>query len=201
MGVKGAEKFIKNNKKALTELLSVAEQIDVIMDKLRSAGEAAATLASLTAKPFGRPSEIAEMFGSSSDLDSVIDGYLNLRQVVKDAYGVLTDPDIVGGRAADRNRAALRATQKELRALATEAVRLHKAYEANAQAIVDLDVEYGKEDKGINDAYDKLDEAAAASIQSIEDRMDVREVVALKSYLTQLAYDARFNAADEQVAF
>jgi TP901 family phage tail tape measure protein len=170
LGVKGAEKFIKNNKKALTELLSVAEQIDVIMDKLRSAGEAAATLASLTAKPFGRPSEIAEIFGSSSDLNSVIDGYLNLRQVVTDAYAVLTDPDIVGGKAAARNRAALRATQKELRALATEAVNLHKAYEANAQAIVDLDKEYGEEVKGINDAYDVLDKAAAASIQSIEDR-------------------------------
>jgi hypothetical protein len=39
------------------------------------------------------------------------------------------------------------------------------------------------------------------AVESIEDKLDVKEVVALKDYLTQIEYEARFNAADERVDY
>ncbi|GAA5505808.1 hypothetical protein [Novipirellula caenicola] len=39
------------------------------------------------------------------------------------------------------------------------------------------------------------------SVESIQDKLDSNEVVALKGYLDQIAYDARFDAADERVDY
>ncbi|KAA1261473.1 hypothetical protein LF1_40230 [Rubripirellula obstinata] len=39
------------------------------------------------------------------------------------------------------------------------------------------------------------------AVESIEDRLDVREVVALKSYLDQIDYEARFNNDGERVDY
>lgn len=39
------------------------------------------------------------------------------------------------------------------------------------------------------------------AVDSIEDKLDVREVVALKQYLEQIDYEARFNINDERVDY
>ncbi len=39
------------------------------------------------------------------------------------------------------------------------------------------------------------------SVESIQDKLDSNEVVALQDYLAQIAYDARFNGADERIDY
>ncbi|KAA5546114.1 hypothetical protein FYK55_04250 [Roseiconus nitratireducens] len=41
----------------------------------------------------------------------------------------------------------------------------------------------------------------SAAVESVEDRMDPAEVVALNQYLDRIDYESRFNAADERVDF
>lgn len=166
----GMAEYVAENRKAIQALQDLGKAYDYIMAKMESVKQPIQDLTDLTSQPFGQSSDILKAFGSSSDIGSVISMYDRLKNTVRDAYAVITDPKIVGGRAAARNRAELRATQEELRALASEAVQLREDYAANAQAIVDLDKAYGKEVKGVNDAYDVLDQAAAASIDSIETR-------------------------------
>jgi ABC-type phosphate transport system auxiliary subunit len=170
LGVKGAEKFIKNNKKALADLVTLGEAIDRINEKVRFAGEAFTSLGELVARPFGRQSQIAEMFGSESDIDSVIDGFLSVRDQVKDAYSVLTDASIVGEKAAARNRAEMQKTIGQLRALTAQAVQLRQQYYTVMQELETLEKDYQKSIADTNAFYDAAEKKAEENIKAIEDR-------------------------------
>jgi ABC-type phosphate transport system auxiliary subunit len=170
LGVKGAEKFIKNNKQALAALLEVGEAIDRINEKVQSAGEAFASLGDLVARPFGRPSQIADMFGSSADIDSVINGFLSIRDQVTEAYAVLTDASIVGERAAARNQRQMERTIATLQDLSAQAIKLREDHAAVMKALETLESDYQAEVKQINSTYDGLEKDAEAKIKAIEDR-------------------------------
>ncbi|TWT74276.1 hypothetical protein [Allorhodopirellula solitaria] len=59
------------------------------------------------------------------------------------------------------------------------------------------------------ETYDRFDYLKVAkmlnliseAVDSIKDKLDAAEVVALKQYLEQIDYDARFNAADERIDY
>jgi hypothetical protein len=170
LGVKGAEKFIKNNKQALAALLEVGEAIDRINEKVQSAGEAFASLGDLVARPFGRPSQIADMFGSSADIDSVIDGFLNIRDQVREAYAVLTDASIVGERAAARNQRQMERTIATIQKLSAQAIKLREDHAAVMQELETLETDYQAQVKQINSTYDGLEKDAESKIKAIEDR-------------------------------
>ena len=170
LGVKGAEKFIKNNKQALAGLLEVGEAIDRINEKVQSAGQAFASLGDLVARPFGRPSQIADMFGSSADIDSVIDGFLNIRDQVTQAYAVLTDASIVGERAAARNQRQMERTIATIQALSAQAIKLREDHAAVMQELETLETDYQAQVKQINSTYDGLEKDAESKIKAIEDR-------------------------------
>lgn len=59
------------------------------------------------------------------------------------------------------------------------------------------------------ETYDRFDYLRVAkmldlitrAVESIEDKLDTRELVALKQYLEQIDFDARFNAADERIDY
>lgn len=59
----------------------------------------------------------------------------------------------------------------------------------------------GGETYGMDDyvKVSRMIELMEEAVESIEDRLDVKEVVALKDYLTQIDYEARFNRQDERV--
>lgn len=170
LGVKGAEKFIEDNKKALMALAELGAELDRINEKVLYAGEAFASLGELVARPFGRPSQIAEMFGSSADIDSVIDGFISIRDQVKQAYSVLTDASIVGEKAAARNRREMRATLKELRTLAQQAIKLREEYDSVMQELETLESDYQANVDKTNAFYDAAEKTAEANIKAIEDR-------------------------------
>jgi TP901 family phage tail tape measure protein len=170
LGVKGAEKFIKNNKKALAELLKLGEAIDAINEKVRFAGEGFASLGDLVARPFGRESQITEMFGSEADIDSVIDGFLSIRDQVRQAYSVLTDASIVGEKAAARNRKEMQKTIGELRKLSAQAVELRRQYDTVMQELETLEQDYQKSIAETNAFYDVAEKKAEENIKAIEDR-------------------------------
>jgi TP901 family phage tail tape measure protein len=170
LGVKGAEKFIEDNAKALTALAALGEELDRINAKVLYAGEAFASLGALVARPFGRPSEIAEMFGSSADIDSVIDGFISIRDQVKQAYSVLTDASIVGEKAAARNRKEMQKTLGELRALAQQAIKLREEYDGVMQSLETLERDYQANIEKTNDFYDAAEQKAEKNIAAIEAR-------------------------------
>jgi hypothetical protein len=170
LGAKGAEKFIKDNKKALMALAELGEAIDRINEKVVYAGQAFASLGDLVARPFGRESQITEMFGSEADIDSVIDGFLSIRDQVRQAYSVLTDASIVGAKAAARNRKEMQATIGELRALTAQAVALRKQYDGVMQELETLESDYQAEVDRTNAFYEAAEKAAEENIKSIEDR-------------------------------
>jgi TP901 family phage tail tape measure protein len=170
LGVKGAEKFINDNKKALSALLELGEAIDRINEKVVYAGEAFASLGDLLARPFGRESQITEMFGSEADIDSVIDGFLSIRDQVKQAYAVLTDASIVGAQAAARNRAEMQATIAQLRNLTAQAVTLREQYDTVMKALETLEKDYQASIAKTNAFYDAAEKKAEENIKAIEDR-------------------------------
>ena len=170
LGVKGAEKFIKNNKRALAALLELGEAIDRINEKVLYAGEAFASLGDLVARPFGRESQITEMFGSEADIDSVIDGFLSIRDQVRQAYSVLTDASIVGEKAAARNRKEMQKTIGELRKLSAQAVELRRQYDTVMQELETLEQYYQKSIAETNAFYDVAEKKAEENIKAIEDR-------------------------------
>ena len=170
LGVKGAEKFIKDNAKALTALGALGEELDRINEKVLYAGEAFASLGELVARPFGRPSQIAEMFGSRADIDSVIDGFISIRDQVKQAYSVLTDASIVGEKAAARNRAEMNKTLAELKALAQQAIKLREEYDAVMQELETLEKDYQSNVASTNAFYDAAEKKAEENIAAIEAR-------------------------------
>lgn len=172
LGDEQAEKFVQNNTKALQALAALGNAFDVIAGKVDFATSAITQLVALTSRPFGRPSEIMNMFGSESDIDGVINGYLNLSQTIKDAFSVLTDASIVGAAAAKANRANLRGILKQLEGVTRQAIALREEYEANLEALRKAEEDYVNDVKDINKRYDELDKEAAANIKAIADRWD-----------------------------
>jgi ABC-type phosphate transport system auxiliary subunit len=170
LGVKGAEKFIKDNKKALMALVELGEAIDLINAKVQYAGQAFASLGELVARPFGRESAISEMFGSEADIDRVIDGFLSIRDQVKQAYSVLTDASIVGAKAAARNRAEMYKTIGALRSLTDQAIGLREQYDTVMSELDALEKGYQKSVADTNKFYDDADKAAQENIKAIEER-------------------------------
>lgn len=170
LGVKGAEKFIKDNKKALMSLVELGEKLDYIRERMDYAGEAFVSLGELVSRPFGRPSQIMEMFGSDADINSVIDGFMGIRDQVTQAYAVLTDASIVGQKAAARNRAEMNRTIATLQNLASQAVQLRNQYDATMKEMADLEKSYQAEVDGINARYDAAEKTAEASIKTIEEK-------------------------------
>jgi ABC-type phosphate transport system auxiliary subunit len=170
LGVKGAEKFVKDNKQALAALIELGEAIDRINEKVQYAGEAFTSLGELVARPFGRKSQISEMFGSEADIDSVIDGFLSIRDQVEQAYSVLTDASIVGAKAAARNRAEMQKTIGQLRALTSQAVQLREQYDTVMQELETLEKDYQKSIADTNAFYDAAEKKAEENIKAIEDR-------------------------------
>jgi TP901 family phage tail tape measure protein len=170
LGVKGAEKFIKDNKKALMALVELGEAIDLINAKVQYAGQAFASLGELVARPFGRESAISEMFGSEADIDRVIDGFLSIRDQVKQAYSVLTDASIVGAKAAARNRAEMYKTIGALRALTEQAISLRQQYDTVMAELETLEKDYQKSVTETNAFYDAAEKKAEENIKAIEDR-------------------------------
>ena len=170
LGSEDAEKFIKNNTKALQALAALGDAFDMIAEKVSFAASAITALAEATARPFGRPSDLMEIFGSESDIDGVIDGYLNLAQTLTDSFSVLTDASIVGDKAAKANRANLRSILKQLEGLTRRAIALREEYEANLEALAKAEEDYARDVESINARYDELDREAAANIKAIEDR-------------------------------
>lgn len=170
LGADGTEKFIKNNEKGLQALLALAEKFDAFIAKLQQSMDAVQTLADLSAQAFGRPSEIMNMFGSDADLDSMIDGYLMLKDVITQAFSVLTDASIVGKKAAQANRRELNSVLGELKMFVEESIALEKQYQANLEALARLEEDYQKRVESINERYDALEKAAQDNIKAIEDR-------------------------------
>ena len=170
LGTEGTEKYIKNNTKALQALAALGAAFDMIAEKVSFAASAITALAESTARPFGRPSDLMEIFGSGSDIDRVIDGYLNLAQTITDSFSVLTDASIVGDKAAKANRANLRGILKSLEGLTRQAIALREEYEANLEALAQAEKDYADDVKAINARYDELDKEAAANIKAIENR-------------------------------
>ena len=170
LGEEAAEKFVKNNTKALQALAALGDAFDVIAGKVAFAVSAIQQLSDLTSRPFGRPSEIMNMFGSETDIDGIIDSYLNLAQTLRDAFSVLTDPSVVGAEAARINRKNLQGYLKSLENLTRQAIALREEYEANLEALKKLEEDYANDVRDINARYDQLDKEAADSIKAIEDR-------------------------------
>lgn len=168
LGSEGAQKFIDNNKKGLQALLALAERFDAFIERLGSSMEAVQSLADMTARAFGRPSEIMETFGAGTSTDAIIDGYLRLRDVIKQAYSVLTDASIVGKRAAQANRREMQGLLSQVRALAEESLRLQRQYEANLAALEQNEKDYQEDQRRINERYDALEQQAKDRIKEIE---------------------------------
>lgn len=169
-GAEGAEKFVKDNTKALQALAALGQAFDMIAAKVAYATDAINTLAAITARPFGRQSEIMNIFGSDADIDRVIDGYLSLSETITQAFSVLTDASIVGEKAAKSNRRNLNSILKQLEGLTRRAIALREEYEANLKALADLEDTYADKVEEINGRYDQLDKEAAENIKSIEER-------------------------------
>ena len=170
LGEDKVEEFVKNNKKGLVALAELGAAFDVIAAKVENAVYALTALKELSARPFGRPSELMNMFGSDADIDRVIDGYLSLSETITQAFSVLTDASIVGEKAAASNRRNLQSILKQLENLTRRAIALREEYEANLKALADLEETYADKVEEINSRYDQLDKEAADNIKSIEDR-------------------------------
>jgi hypothetical protein len=164
-------KYIAQNKQAVKALERLGKQFDYIVAKMEEVSGALTELQDLTAKPFGQASQVARMFGSDTDIDGVISGYMQLRDVVTEAFGVLTDPKIVGAAAANANREQMNATLGQLETLTAEAVQLREKYQANLERIAQLEKDYQDEVTKINARYDQLEAAGKANLAALEERL------------------------------
>ncbi len=164
-------KYIAQNKQAVKALERLGKQFDYIVAKMEEVSGALTELQDLTAKPFGQSSQVARMFGSDTDIDGVISGYMQLRDVVTEAFGVLTDPKIVGAAAANANRDQMNATLGQLETLTAEAVQLRERYQANLERITKLEEDYQKQVESINARYDGLEAAGKANLAALEERL------------------------------
>lgn len=164
-------KYITQNKQAVKALEQLGRKFDYIVAKMEEVSGALTELQDLTAKPFGQASQVARMFGSDADIDGVISGYMQLRDVVTEAFGVLTDPRIVGRATANANREQMNATLGQLESLTAEAVQLREQYQANLDRIVQLEKDYQDEVAKINERYDALEAAGRANLASLENQL------------------------------
>lgn len=164
-------KYIAQNREAVRALERLGKQFDYIVAKMEEVSGAFTELQDLTAKPFGQASQVARMFGSDTDIDGVISGYMQLRDVVTEAFGVLTDPKIVGAAAANANRDQMNATLGQLETLTAEAVQLREKYQANLQRIAKLEEDYQKEVTKINARYDALEAQGRENLAALEERL------------------------------
>jgi TP901 family phage tail tape measure protein len=169
-------KYVQQNRQAVKALGELGKAFDYIVDKIQSVQGALIELQDLTAKPFGQASQVARMFGSDSNIDSVISGYMRLRDVVTESFSVLTDPKIVGKKAARRNRNEMNATLQQLEDLTREAVQLRERYQANLEKIAKLEKDYQDEVTSINARYDKLEQEGRDNLAGLESRL--RDVTA-----------------------
>jgi TP901 family phage tail tape measure protein len=164
-------KYVTQNKQAVKALEQLGKAFDYIVAKMEEVSGALAELQDLTARPFGQASQVARMFGKEANIDSVISSYMQLRDVVTEAFGVLTDPKIVGRQAANANREQMNATLGQLESLTAEAVQLREQYQANLDKITQLEKDYQDEVAGINSRYDALEKAGRDNLASLEQRL------------------------------
>lgn len=164
-------KYAESNRKALRALQELGAGFDYILTKMDSVTGALTELQELTAKPFGIESNVFSMFSRDTDIEGIARNATELISVVTEAFGVLTDPKIVGAKAARENRERLRGTIGQITALAQEGIDLRKKYEANLQAIADLEVEYQQKVDGINDKYDELEKAGQDNLAGLEKQL------------------------------
>lgn len=171
--------FVAENQKALIALQNIVQQYDHINAALESVEGAFASLREITTSSFGQDTDIFGMFASTASIDQMVKGFDQVKDLIKDAYAFLTDPEAVGATRAKRNKARMRDDIKEIQQLAQAAVNLREQYDSNLQQIATLEKDYQTEVTGINARYNQLDKDAQETIDGIEDRF--RSTVSLLS--------------------
>ena len=127
--------WVKNNEKALDALQKIAKQYDHIVGRMEGAKGAFAAITDLLATPLGTESDLSQMFQFGTDPRTLARNYTTLADTIREAYAVLTDPKIVGKKAARQNTAAMNATIAQLEDYVTQIIELQEEYEENAEQI------------------------------------------------------------------
>lgn len=125
-----AAEFVAENQKALLALERIAQKYDYIVNALEQVQGAFDALGDLTATPFGLDSMLSEMFGSDTNARQLATNFAQVEQVIRDAYAVLIDPQIVGRRAARRNRREMEANIAEIEQYVAQMIELRQELDA-----------------------------------------------------------------------
>jgi len=152
------------------KLLAIKKKYENLKKALASASAAYKNIASQTESRFGEPSQIIKAFGVEGSISSTISQYDQLDASVRDYYkSLLKIPGLSKKviKGIEKNRDDSRA---QLKALAQNSVDLFNQLKANAVKIATLNDNYAQQQKGINDTYDELDKAAAASLKSVTEK-------------------------------
>lgn len=158
----------KENKK----LLAIKKKYENLKKALASASAAYKNIASQTESRFGEPSQIIKAFGVEGSISSTISQYDQLDASVRDYYkSLLKIPGLSKKviKGIEKNRDDSRA---QLKALAQNSVDLFNQLKENAVKLATLNDNYAQQQKGINDTYDELDKAAAASLKSVTEKWE-----------------------------
>jgi len=175
IGVEENRKLAKQKVSELGQdvLDSLNERMQGVTDIFKTSGDAFRSFRDLTSGTevkFGEMSKLQESFGRNASIGQIISQYEDLSSTLKDLYGPLLDIDIVGKKAAKSNRRAMNTTQGYLDSLTQHAIDLLNDRDKVQKDLTDLDTSYGVITAGINVKFDGLDEAAANSLNAIEER-------------------------------
>ncbi len=144
--------WVRANDDALKALQKIAAQYDYIVGKMDGVREAFGSITELLATPLGTASDLSQMFGLDVDPRTMADNYMNLAEQIRAAYAVLTDPKIVGRKAASANRTMMDQTIGQLEQYVTQIMALQKEYEANVQAIASNEAKWREDEARLSAA-------------------------------------------------
>jgi hypothetical protein len=168
LGLKQDKLFEKASDLAKGIVSAFEEEMRRIEGIVESAMSAGATFAEMVAQPFGTASQVMQNFGKTAGISSIVSGVKEITRLVREAYAPLVDRELVGAKAARRNRQAMNDQLGTLQAFGKHAVNLRNDYELNLEKITGLEKAYGRRVDGINAHFDRLDDAAQASVTRIE---------------------------------
>ena len=149
------------------KLIAIKKKYDQLKDALASASAAYKTIATQTESRFGEPSQIIKAFGVEGSISSAISQYDQLDASVRDYYKSLQQMPGLSKKVIKGIKKVSAASRAQLKALTQNTVDLFNQLKENAVKLATLNKKYADEQGRINDTYDELDKAAAATLKSV----------------------------------
>lgn len=149
--------WVEENQKALLAFERMVRRYDYITQAMEDVQDALNNLAELVAQPFGLASELSQMFTADLDPERLAANFAQIEQIIREAYAVLTDPRIMGAKAARENTKSMNRLIRRIEGFVEEMIGLRQELDAGLIEEERLRGELDKANKAFEDANRELE--------------------------------------------